>query len=169
LLQIAMIYEPIPHPSHDLNVMVADGCLATVPSINICECCMLINLTFVLVNLGLSRGLNSDAVSKVGVPLGPLGFPVCFQQFARCQSLILQLVVASTHGLHTEQDTMHVVPQVSSQFTDQVLPPVLMALLPRSAGGHYPVFEDAVFRLNDMCPSSHEAKREWLAANAVSK
>ncbi len=157
-----MIYEPIPHPSHDPNVMVADGCLATVPSINICECCMLINLTFVLVKLGLSRGLNSDAVSKVG-------FPVCFQQFARCQSLILQLIVASTHGLHTEQDIMHVVPQVSAQFTDQVLPPHLMALLPRGPGGHYPVFENAVFRLNDVCPSSHEAKREWLAANAVSK
>jgi hypothetical protein len=60
-----MILQPIPNANYALNVMVADGCVAAVPSLDVCDCCLLINLTFVLASLGVSRGLNSNAVAKV--------------------------------------------------------------------------------------------------------
>ena len=60
-----MIAQAIPDANAALNVMVADGCVAAVPSLDICDCCLLINLTFVLASLGVSRGLNSNAVAKV--------------------------------------------------------------------------------------------------------
>ncbi len=73
--------------------------------------------------------------------------------------------MTGTSGLNLE-DKVYAIPQVSSAFPLQEIPPVLMASLPR-AFSHYPVFEEAVFRLDGLCPSSDEAKRTWLGANAV--
>ena len=46
------------------------------------------------------------------------------------------------------------------------MPPVSMASLPLGYGG-FPVFQDAMFRLDDLCPHSHQAKLNWLAEHAV--
>ncbi len=73
--------------------------------------------------------------------------------------------MTGTSGLNLE-DKVYAIPQVSSAFPLQEIPPALMASLPR-AQSHYPVFEEAVFRLDGLCPSSDEAKRTWLGANAV--
>jgi hypothetical protein len=79
----------------------------------------------------------------------------------------LQLLVTHAHGLEVEGE-LHAVPQASSPFFDRVVPPVLMALLPRHFS-NYPVFEDAIFRLDGFCPSSDQGKRAWLATNVVTK
>jgi hypothetical protein len=77
----------------------------------------------------------------------------------------LQLIVTGSNGLNLE-DRVYAIPHVSSVFPLQQIPPVLMASLSR-AFTDYPVFEDAVFRLDGLCPSSDEAKRTWLGSVAV--
>ena len=57
----------VPNSNHPINVVVADGCIATVPSLSICECCLLINLTFVLTSLVIDKDLNSHALTKVNL------------------------------------------------------------------------------------------------------
>ena len=73
--------------------------------------------------------------------------------------------MTGSSGLNLE-DRVYAIPHVSSVFPLQEIPPVLMASLPR-AFSDYPVFEDAVFRLDGLCPSSDEAKHTWLGAMAV--
>ena len=55
----------VPNSNQPINVVVADGCIATVPSLSVCECCLLINLTFVLTSLLIGKDLNSYALTKV--------------------------------------------------------------------------------------------------------
>jgi hypothetical protein len=64
-----MIFDnhTVPSPNHPINVVVNDGCIATVPSLSICECCLLINLTFVLTSLFTDKDLNSYALTKVNL------------------------------------------------------------------------------------------------------
>ncbi len=131
--------QPIPALTSAFNVVVADGCVAVVPSLSTCECCLLINLTYVLTSLGWSRGLNSDAVST--------------------------LVVTNTNGLELG-DSLQAVPRVASGFPHPEMPPVFMASLPRYNDA-YPVFQGASFRLDGMCPQSDVARQRWLAENAV--
>ena len=76
---IAGSFHPYPHANSRLNVLVADGCIATVAPPSICECCLLVNLTFLLASLGADVGLNSDAVAQVQ----PRGCP---RQSLRCHS-----------------------------------------------------------------------------------
>lgn len=73
--------------------------------------------------------------------------------------------MTGSNGLNLE-DRVYAIPHVSSVFPLQQIPPVLMASLSR-AFTDYPVFEDAVFRLDGFCPSSDEAKRTWLGSMAV--
>lgn len=134
-----MLVQPIPASTSAFNVIVADGCVAVVPSLSSCECCLLINLTFVLTSLGVSRGLNSDAV--------------------------LTLVVTNTHGLEPG-DSLKAVPRVASEFPYQEMPPVFMASLPRYNDA-YPVFQGALFRFDGICPQSDVARQTWFAGNAV--
>jgi hypothetical protein len=134
-----MLIEPNPAPASVFNIMVADGCVAAVPSLSTCECCLLINLTYVLTSLGYSRGLNSDASSA--------------------------LIVTTTHGLELG-DSLNAYPRVSSEFPHQEMPPEFMASLPRYNHA-FPVFQGALFRLDGMCPPSDYSKQNWLAENAV--
>ena len=73
--------------------------------------------------------------------------------------------MAHTQGLHLDQLSYHA-PQVSPERPLENMPPVSLTSLPLAYGG-FPVFYDAMFRLDGLCPASHEGKRNWLADNAV--
>jgi hypothetical protein len=76
-----------------------------------------------------------------------------------------QLIVVHTLGLQLDAFS-HYAPQASYDRPMDSMPPVSMASLPLGYGG-FPVFQDAMFRLDDLCPHSHQAKLNWLAEHAV--